>query len=369
MLQLKGKNYFEESTGDVRALIAEVNALNFLKSILDEDDKLREDVFNENVRIYLRFNTKINKQIYKSIETDDNYKFFYYNNGITAICDSFEHNKMDSPTVVLKNFQIVNGGQTMHSIYKAYKNDLEEKVGDIYLLLRIYEVKNREIGQEIARFTNTQNPVKNRDIMSNDPAQIKLQRELERSGFYYERKRYEYRDQRIDNDKKIDAEKLGQAMLSFYMERPGSAKNKKQEIFGDFYNDVFDEEKINTSYVLCPYLLHRKIEREVKNFGTKIKKLEKNNETKSLEKALDKDGFLNHAHYYLLLIIKLLADAKDLRLDPENAKQFSKLYENAKVILRRIVKEKKKDPKFSMPHLFKSDDLVSEIKDSIYSAK
>jgi hypothetical protein len=120
---------------------------------------------------------------------------------------------------------------------------------------------------------------------------------------------------------------------------------------------------------LCPYLLHRKIEREVKNFGTKIKKLEKNNETKSLEKALDKDGFLNHAHYYLLLIIKLLADAKDLRLDPENAKQFSKLYENAKVILRRIVKEKKKDPKFSMPHLFKSDDLVSEIKDSIYSAK
>jgi hypothetical protein len=365
-LQLKGKNYFEESTGDIRALIGEVNALNFLKSILNkENDEIIEDVFNENVRVYLRSNTKINKQIYQSIENKENYKFFYYNNGITAICDSFEHNQSDSPVVTLKNFQIVNGGQTMHSIYEAYKNGLQEKVDNIYLLLRIYEVKNREVGQEIARFTNTQNPVKNRDIMSNDLIQVKLQKELNSLGYYYERKKYEYRDQKISNVKKIDAEKLGQAILSFYLEKPGSSKNKKQEIFGDFYNEIFDQNKIDADYILLPYLLYRKIENDIKNFKKKIKELEKNKESRKLNNLINKDGFLNHALYYLLFTLKLLAEKNGISLESRNTNQIFKFYNKAKQVIRKIVKEKKKDPAFSMPHLFKSDDLVKEIKYSL----
>lgn len=365
-LQLKGKNYFEESTGDIRALIAEVNALNFLKSILNEEGKIIEDVFNENIRVYLKLDTKINRHIYNTIEAEENYKFFYYNNGITAICDSFEYTPIDSPKVNLKNFQIVNGGQTMHSIYEAYKNGLKDKIDNIYLLLRIYEVKNREIGQEIARFTNTQNPVKNRDIMSNDLVQIKLQKELSYEGFYYERKKYECRDQNIENDKKIDAEKIGQALLAFYLEKPGSAKNKKQEIFGDFYNEIFTEDKIDADYVLLPYFLYKRIEKDIKIFTKEIRKLEKENNTKDLEKILEKDGFLNHAHYYLLLTLKLLAENKNISLGRKNVGKIFKLYNKAKSLLRQIVKERKeKDPKFSLPHLFKSDDLVNEIKNKL----
>lgn len=361
-LQLKGKNYFEESTGNIRALIAEVNSLNFIESILNNKSEMIEEVFNENVRVYLRSNTKINKQIYNSIESEENYKFFYYNNGITAICDSFEHNRSDSPLVTLKNFQIVNGGQTMHSIYEAYKNGLKNKINDIYLLLRIYEVKNREVGQEIARFTNTQNPVKNRDIMSNDLVQIKLQKELRHEGFYYERKKYEYRDQRVDNNKKIDAEKLGQAILAFYLEKPGSAKNKKQEIFGNFYHNIFDEDIINANYVLLPYLFYKEIEADIKKFNKEIKDLEENREIKKLENMLSSDGFLSYAHYYLLFTIRLLAEVENIQLDQKNVNENFKLYYKAKKILREIVKKKKKNPKFSMPYLFKADDLVNEIK-------
>jgi len=229
-LKLKGRNYLEDTTGEIRALIGEINALNFLESILDKkDNNLIEGVFNENVRVYLRKTTKINKQIYSSIEDqEENFKFFFYNNGITAICDSYKHPNTDSPTVTVKNFQIVNGGQTIHSIYEAHKKGLKENIKNIYLLLRLYEVKDRSIGQTVARYTNTQNPVRSRDIMSNDNVQIKLQQELEREGWYYERKKYEYRDSEIGNEKKIDAEKLGQIILSFYLEKPGSAKNKKQ---------------------------------------------------------------------------------------------------------------------------------------------
>ncbi|MDD3735403.1 MAG: AIPR family protein [Candidatus Pacebacteria bacterium] len=363
-LQLKGRNYFEDTTGEARALIGEINALNFLKSILRDDGNLEENIFNENIRVYLKQSTKINKQIYSSIQDEkENYKFFFYNNGITAICDSYKHPNTDSPIVNLENFQIVNGGQTVHSIYDAYKHGLVDNIKNIYLLIRIYEVKDRAIGQTIARYTNTQNPVKTRDIMSNDQVQIKLQEELKRLNWWYERKKYEFRDEKgIKEEKKIDAEKLGQVILSFYLEMPGSAKNKKQEIFGNFYNQIFNEDKISAEYVLLPYLLYKEIEKDFKRFNLKIKKLRINNKLEQLGKILAKDEFLLYAHYYLLLCLKLLAEKKSIDLKLENKKEIFRNYKESKKLLRKIIERKKNDPKFSLSYVFKSDDLVKELK-------
>lgn len=368
-LQLKGRNYFDDSTGEIRALIGEINALNLIESLLDNNHELREEVFNENIRVYLRQSTRINRQIYSSIEKiEENSNFFFYNNGITAICDSYNHPNTDSPKVELKNFQIVNGGQTIHSLYEAYKKELKENLKNIYLLLRIYEVKKREIGQTIARFTNTQNPVRSRDIMSNDLVQIKLQQELEKMGWYYERKKYEYRDKKIRNEKKIDAEKAGQVILSFHLEKPGSAKNKKQEIFGNFYNEIFDENKVNAEYVLLPYILYKKIDKNIKQFQQKTKKLRKENKLKELEKILKQDEFLLYAHYYLLLGLKLVAQKNRIGLQYSNINAIFKNYKKVKEIIRNIVQEKKeKDPKFFLSYLFKGDDLVRELKERIYN--
>lgn len=366
-IQLKGRNYFEDSAGGIRALIGEINALNFLQSIMDDEENLKEEIFNENIRVYLRQSTKINKQIYLTIKkTEDNHKFFFYNNGITAICDEFNYTPTDGPVVDLKNFQIVNGGQTIHSLYEAYKNGLKENVKNIYLLLRICEVKNREIGQAIARYTNTQNPVRSRDVMSNDPIQIKLQQQLNRLGWWYERKKYEFRERKdINQEKKIDAEKIGQIILSFYLEKPGSAKNRKQEIFGDFYNEIFDENKINAEYVLLPFLLYKDIEKDIKKFKQKVNLLEKQKKMKKLSNLLSKYEFLYYAHYYLLLLLKLLAENEKIPLELENKEKIFKNYNRAKNILSKIIQEKKKDPKFSMPHLFKGDELVKVIKEKI----
>lgn len=365
-LQLKGRNYFEDSAGNVRALIGEINALNFIKSLMNSKDELREEVFNENVRVYLRSHTKINKQIYSSIESEENYKFFFYNNGITAICDSFNHLNTDGPTVTLKNFQIVNGGQTMHSIQEAYKNGLIENILNIYLLLRIYEVKDREIGQAIARYTNTQNPVRSRDIMSNDLVQVKLQKNLETLDWWYERKRYEYRDRQALNERKIDAEKLGQVILAFYLEKPGSAKNKKQEIFGNFYNDIFSEERVDIDYVLPPYLLFKKIENDVKNFSKNIKMLERDGNREELARVLQNDEFLPHAHYYLLFTLKLLAEKNSIEIGEKRVEEIFGLYNEAKRVIREILEEERaKSSFFSIPRLFKTDDMVDKIKQKI----
>ncbi len=368
-LQIKGRNYFDDTTGEIRALIGEINALNLVEALLDKNtESLREEVFNENIRVYLRQSTKINKLIYSSIEkTEENPNFFFYNNGITAICDSYEHPNTDSPIVKLKNFQIVNGGQTVHSFYEAYKKGLIENLKNIYILIRIYEVKKREMGQIIARFTNTQNPVKSRDIMSNDYIQIKLQRELRNKGWFYERKKYEYRDRKIKDSKKIDAEKAGQTILAFYLEKPGSAKNKKQEIFGDFYSEIFNENKLNAEYVLLPYYLYKKIENDIKQFTKKIKKLKEKNKLNELEKVLKQNEFLLYAHYYLLLGLKLFAEKNGIPLVYNKKAEIFKNYSKVKKILQDIVEEKRNnDPKFSLSYLFKGDDLVKELKEKIF---
>jgi len=182
----------------------------------------------------------------------------------------------------------------------------------------------------VARYTNTQNPVRSRDILSNDEVQIKLQQELSRISWYYERKRYEYRDSEIENEKKIDAEKLGQIILSFYLEKPGSAKNKKQEIFGTFYNEIFDENKITAEYVLLPYLLYKDIEKDIRKFNQRIKKLRKENKVKELETILQKEEFLLYAHYYLLSSLKLIAENKSIELKLGNIRKIFKNYNKVK---------------------------------------
>ena len=365
-IQVVGNNYFEKSAGNIRALVGEVNALNLLHSIVNEKDELKEGVFDENVRIYLKQTTDINKDIYKTATSESAYKFFYYNNGITAICDGFSYIPIDSPVVSFKNFQIVNGGQTIHALYDAYRNGFKDKLNNIYLLMRIYEVKdNRVIGQEIARYTNTQNPVRSRDIRANELLQIKIEEELKNFGFYYERKKNQYKDI-TDRGKRIDAEKAGQTILAFYLDLPGFAKNKKQEIFrSSYYDRIFDSGKINAEYLLLPYQLFLKVEEKIKTVKKEIKEIEERGDMEKLQKILDKNGFLLHAHYYILMTMKLLVESLGIDLEKKNVNKIFKQYDNAKEIIGKIVKIKQKDPKFSLPHLFKSDELVEDIKRAV----
>ena len=365
-LKFVGENYFDLAKGQIRALIGEVKATSLIKALLTQNDELDEGFFEENIRIYLQLKGKINRQIYETAKGNNRHKFFAYNNGITAICDSLEYTPATDPLVRLKNFQIVNGGQTIHALYDVYKDpNFREKLKDVSLLVRIYEVKDRNIGQEIARYTNTQNPVKMRDIMANDEIQIKLEEELKRYGYYYERKKNQYRD-KVVSEKRVDAEKVGQTILAYYIEKPGYSKNRKQEIFGDFYKDIFDETKINAEYVLIPYLLYKNIEKEIKKLQKEIRKLEKENRDRDLKSKLKKEGFILHAHYYILFTIKLLLQKDKRKIKVKEVNEiFRRYFKKAVKILGQIIKEKETQPDFSIIKIFKSNDLVDDVKEAI----
>lgn len=155
-------------------------------------------IFDKNIREYLG-NRGVNKSIYTTLlDKEDRKNFFYYNNGITIICD-----KMSKITTQpsdynmnayfnIDNPQIVNGCQTVNSIYEALKNVdptvLEREYKDSFVMLKILEI-DRDDSQEdmlyknIVKYNNSQNSIDEKTFVANTDIFIRLQREFAEKGF------------------------------------------------------------------------------------------------------------------------------------------------------------------------------------------
>jgi hypothetical protein len=137
-------------------------------SLVNLYKKERERLFAYNIRSYLG-KKGLNKDIIATAE-DDPGSFYYFNNGISAICTSFD---VEDNTLVAENFQIINGAQTLGALSAAKLNS------DIEVLLRVTEglsIKtDRGFNADIIKYNNTQNVVKASDFRSNDRIQTWLE--------------------------------------------------------------------------------------------------------------------------------------------------------------------------------------------------
>ena len=156
-------------------------------------------IFDKNIREYLG-NRGVNKNIYNTlINQEDRKNFFYYNNGITIICD-----KIDSPITKaqansnlsvsfnIHNPQIVNGCQTVNSIYEVLKNinpsELYSQFKDTFVMLKILQIDRKSDDQQvlyrnIVKFNNSQNSIDEKTFVSNNSIFSRLQTEFENKGF------------------------------------------------------------------------------------------------------------------------------------------------------------------------------------------
>ena len=136
-------------------------------------------LLENNVRLYLSANKKANKSMLNTINGNDgsnSFKFFSYNNGISATAESIEIT--DNRITKITDFQIVNGGQTTHTLHLARtkKSDLS----NVFVAVKITALKNNEnfssIVNEIARAANTQSAVAESDFLINDKILIEIER-------------------------------------------------------------------------------------------------------------------------------------------------------------------------------------------------
>ncbi len=125
--------------------------------------------------------------------------FWYYNNGLTAISSLLPTEIRDEATTIeLTGLQIINGAQTVFSIYKAYKDasPTKQEVMDreTLITLRLLQSGGRDFDLNVTRYTNSQNPVNDRDFHANDEIQIRLQNESFTTKYWYEKRRGEFRE-------------------------------------------------------------------------------------------------------------------------------------------------------------------------------
>jgi len=146
-------------------------------------------LFSSNIRFFLR-DSEVNEGIVNSVRNDPQ-KFWYYNNGITALCSSIEKKPLggsgrETGIFECKDVKIVNGAQTVGSIARAYQNS-PEQVEKAKVLIRFISLKNcpEEFATDITRFNNTQNRIDRREFVSLDPEQERIKNELQVEGITY----------------------------------------------------------------------------------------------------------------------------------------------------------------------------------------
>lgn len=195
ILNINNSNYQLKNVIDARYVFTPITTI---YKIYREAIEKQYPIFDMNIREYLG-NTGVNKNIIKTLlDEKDRINFFYYNNGITLICNNMstirtvnsKFNRNAEFNIV--NPQIVNGCQTVNSIYEVLKNvdpnRLEEEYKDVFVMLKVLQIDNTNESEEklykdIVKFNNSQNSIDEKTFVSNNSLFIRFQRELEKRGF------------------------------------------------------------------------------------------------------------------------------------------------------------------------------------------
>jgi hypothetical protein len=148
-------------------------------------------LFARNIRASLG-GTAVNRKIESSATNTPEY-FWYFNNGVTVVCDDAVESKRAGETLLnVSNPQVINGQQTTVTLGEmdrhSAKSSLQVKVIKVPRHTDADKKRFDTLVSHIVEATNFQNPIRTSDLRSNDPVQIELQRELYRRGYQYIRK-------------------------------------------------------------------------------------------------------------------------------------------------------------------------------------
>lgn len=268
----KAKNYLEYDATNIEGVMVNISSDSLIKMY----NKYKDDgLFDLNIRKYIG-NKTVDEGIKETLDKERE-NFWFYNNGLTIACEDYS---LDGDKVHLYNFSIVNGGQTTNRIGN-YKGDNNQ---EFFIPCKIIKIKNDNLGlyAKIAETTNSQKPISSRDLKSNSPEMKVLKNWLGKEDVYLEIKRGEKAKSKhfaysIKNDE------LGQLLLSFIYQQPGTARSGKKTIFDNssFYNKLYrvnyEKDPNKKQFVLDLIKLndgYKEIEKKLIN-GSKFKENEK----------------------------------------------------------------------------------------------
>ena len=195
-------------------------------------------LFQKNVRQSLGLNNTVNKGIRQTIYSDKHRDFFFFHNGITAICNKLE---LNDSQLKLHRLSVVNGCQSLNTILSC--SERVKELDDTYVLFRFYEIPQRDRADRISINTNSQSAVKPRDLRSNDKRVLNLKKSFEQKYpiGYFSTKRGEIAP--ADKDKRyvLDLSDLGKYLIAWHSQRPNISYSETK-IFDKYFEQLFKRE-------------------------------------------------------------------------------------------------------------------------------
>ncbi|MCH8905386.1 MAG: AIPR family protein, partial [Bacteroidetes bacterium] len=234
-------------------------------------------LLEQNVRSFLQFTGKYNKGIRNTI-INEPHMFLAFNNGIAATAEEVElielgQNKGVGISVV-KDFQIVNGGQTTASIYHTWKKNKDVNLSKIFVQLKLTIIKNREKFSEIvgriAEYANTQNKVSASDLSSNRENHVILEKlsrsiwappakdKVQQTQWFFERARGQYKNLRLREGYTLSRRK------GFDLKYPKKQVFTKESLAK--YINTFKEVYKSNKLIIAPHVVVRGAQKNYAQF-------------------------------------------------------------------------------------------------------
>ena len=243
-----------------------------------------------NLRYYIK-SSNIDGKLEDSI-INDGQDFWYLNNGIIIVCNDYQ---LINNELRLKQFSIVNGGQTSRMIGTIPFDD------DFYICCKViknvFETPNDKnvFIAKVAEASNTQKPIKPKDIIANRIEQRNLKSLMQDNNVFIEIKRGEKCNTTVYKEpwQRTKNNELAQDLYSFVYMEPGPARNSVSSILQnqDKYNTIFKNHEYPFDFLRDIVFL----EKAYKEYQKKINKM--------TDVEADKKGLVKNGLWYCLATI------------------------------------------------------------------
>ncbi len=256
----------EYEFGNVFILPVPVREIFRLVDFHDKKARLRA-FFASNVRTFLSKKARsveIGEAMRDTLKNNP-HEFLICNNGITIQCSEAEFDEK-AGRLEIKRGSISNGCQTSMNIHKYFESgsQIDPEAEVLVTVIAIKQDVSR-IASEIARARNFQNPVDNRDLMSNNFRLVCLHHRLlgdrilnSDRRYYLIRKQGEkqtfLKEEPTAKSRYLwlDVEDLAKSIAAVIRQEPTWSTHGANELFGKYFNKIFPN-VVDPSHMRCKY--------------------------------------------------------------------------------------------------------------------
>lgn len=255
LYELAGKDFGKPASLKFRTLLRERDSFigvaeiaEYLAFIRDDNDVLREELFDSNVRDFEGDNA-VNEAIGETLAQNDDAEFWWLNNGVTVLGDT-----VDSPqqTLTIARPLIVNGLQTSHVLHNSERDGVldPDRLQD-GIVVRVVVSTDEELRDRIIAGTNRQTRVPTPALYATQTLQRDIERFLLVHGWYYERRKNRYKNAGKPAKQRVTINQLAQAMMSLMLAQPDNARARPSTVLSrrEGYESIFPEALDRNAYV------------------------------------------------------------------------------------------------------------------------